>query len=156
MPMAVHLGTQWSGDRRARPPRSQTDRLGETFKHTISSARDKRARVDSARMPSSPKERVEQEWTQSVAAAKASAPYRGGETTTMTQNRGSLTPTAQIRHSEAEGWRVAARWPDGHVEDIAGFKSELEANDWIADHFQEWLEIRKNNDQHSARQPGGC
>jgi hypothetical protein len=87
---------------------------------------------------------------------KASAPYRGGETTTMTQNRGSLTPTAQIRHSEAEGWRVAARWPDGHVEDIAGFKSELEANDWIADHFQEWLEMRKNNDQHSARQPGGC
>ena len=56
----------------------------------------------------------------------------------------------------SRGLASRGRWPDGHVEDIAGFKSELEANDWIADHFQEWLEMRKNGTQHSARQPGGC
>jgi hypothetical protein len=31
---------------------------------------------------------------------------------------------------------VVARWPDGRLEDIGGFKSELEANEWIAKHFQ--------------------
>jgi hypothetical protein len=65
----------------------------------------------------------------------------------MTQNRGSLIPTPQVRHAEGEGWRVAARWSDRHVEDIAGFKTELEANEWIAEDFQTWLETRKNGDQ---------
>jgi hypothetical protein len=65
----------------------------------------------------------------------------------MTQNRGSAIPTPQVRHAEGEGWGVAARWPDGHVEDIGAFKTELEANEWIAKHFQTWLETRRNGEQ---------
>jgi hypothetical protein len=65
----------------------------------------------------------------------------------MTQNRGSAIPTPQVRHAEGEGWRVAARWPDGHVEDIGAFKTEVEANEWIAKHFQMWLETRRNGER---------
>jgi hypothetical protein len=65
----------------------------------------------------------------------------------MPQNRGSATPTPQIRHAEGEGWRVAARWADGHVEDIGAFKTEVEANEWIAKDFQTWLETRRNGEQ---------
>jgi hypothetical protein len=53
----------------------------------------------------------------------------------------------QVRHAEGEGWRVAARWPDGHVEDIGAFKTEVEANAWIAKDFQTWLETRRNGEQ---------
>jgi hypothetical protein len=37
---------------------------------------------------------------------------------------------------------VAATWPDGRVEHIASFKSEQDANEWIAKEFQLWLERR--------------
>ena len=40
-------------------------------------------------------------------------------------------------------WHVAAKWSDGHVENITAFESEVEANEWIANDFQEWLERRK-------------
>jgi hypothetical protein len=58
-----------------------------------------------------------------------------------TMTRG--TPLLQIRHIESDSkddWRVSATWPDGHSEEIAGFKNEAEANDWIANKFQAWLE----------------
>jgi hypothetical protein len=58
----------------------------------------------------------------------------------MPQSKDAVIPTLQLRHAEGEGWCVAARWPDGRVEDIAGFKSEFEANEWIAKDFQTWLE----------------
>ena len=54
------------------------------------------------------------------------------------------TPALQIRHSDGDDWWVAATWPDGRYEEIAGFKSELEANEWIARKFQEWLDNQKN------------
>ena len=44
-------------------------------------------------------------------------------------------PSLQIRHGEGDQWWVAAIWPDGQVEDIASFDSELEANEWIAKTF---------------------
>jgi hypothetical protein len=44
---------------------------------------------------------------------------------------------------------VEARWPDGRLEDIGGFKSELEANEWIAKHFQTWLEQKGHQDKSS-------
>jgi hypothetical protein len=52
-------------------------------------------------------------------------------------------PALQITHTVDDVWHVAAKWSDGHVEDIAAFESELEANEWIANDFQERLERRK-------------
>ena len=43
---------------------------------------------------------------------------------------------------DGDQWWVAAIWPDGQVEDIASFDSEVEANEWIAKDFQRWLEQR--------------
>ena len=54
------------------------------------------------------------------------------------------TPALQIRHSDGHDWWVAATWPDGRYEEIAGFKNELEANEWIASKFQAWLDSQKN------------
>ena len=51
-------------------------------------------------------------------------------------------PALQIRHGDGDEWRVAATWPDGQVEDIASFKTEAGANEWIAKEFQHWLEKR--------------
>jgi hypothetical protein len=53
-------------------------------------------------------------------------------------------PALQIRRSEGDDWCVAATWPDGRYEEIAGFKNELEANEWIANKFQAWLDNQKN------------
>ena len=51
-------------------------------------------------------------------------------------------PSFQIRHGDGDEWWVAATWPDGQIEDIASFKSELDANAWIAKEFPRWLEQR--------------
>ena len=59
------------------------------------------------------------------------------------------TPVLQIRHQDGEDWFVAATWPDGRSEDICGFKSEQDANEWIAKEFQAWL------DERSQRESGG-
>jgi hypothetical protein len=59
------------------------------------------------------------------------------------QKAGSV-PVLQIRRAEGDDkWCIAATWPDGHFEQIAGFKSETDANEWIAKSFQEWLDHRK-------------
>jgi hypothetical protein len=51
-------------------------------------------------------------------------------------------PALQIRHGDGDEWRVAVTWPDGQVEDVASFKTEADANEWIAKEFQGWLEKR--------------
>jgi hypothetical protein len=52
-------------------------------------------------------------------------------------------PVMQIRHDTDDRWWVAATWPDGHQEDIKGFANESEANAWIANELQDWLDRRK-------------
>jgi hypothetical protein len=60
-------------------------------------------------------------------------------------------PVLQIRRAEgADDWCVAATWPDGHFEEIAGFKNETDANQWIAVKFQASLEQRENNHHPAA------
>jgi hypothetical protein len=54
----------------------------------------------------------------------------------------ALVPTLQIRHDEKDAWWVAAKWPSGQTEDIQGFSSEAEANEWIANELQTWLDER--------------
>ena len=52
-------------------------------------------------------------------------------------------PRLQVRHSDTIGWEtwtVRATWEDGTFEEIAGFQNEAEANDWITNKFQIWLE----------------
>ena len=53
-------------------------------------------------------------------------------------------PVLQIRHSEGQDWLVAAACPDGRYEEIAGFKNELEANEWIANKFHAWLDNQRH------------
>jgi hypothetical protein len=56
-------------------------------------------------------------------------------------------PVLQIRRAQSEDdWCVAATWPDGHFEEIAGFKNETDANHWIAVKFQAWLEQHEKKD----------
>jgi hypothetical protein len=43
----------------------------------------------------------------------------------------SAIPALQIKHIEDADPCVAAKWPGGHVEDIAAFDTELKANEWI-------------------------
>jgi hypothetical protein len=52
-------------------------------------------------------------------------------------------PIMQIRHDTNGTWWVAAKWPDGRTEDIEGFSSEADANEWIATELDRWLEERK-------------
>ena len=53
----------------------------------------------------------------------------------------TATPVLQIRqHATWKDFSVAASWPDGRVEEILGFKSETDANEWIAHKFQAWLD----------------
>jgi hypothetical protein len=55
----------------------------------------------------------------------------------------STIPVMQIRHTESGDWFVAAKWPNGQVEDIKGFATESEANEWIAKELQAWLDQKK-------------
>ena len=56
-------------------------------------------------------------------------------------------PVLQIRNSNGGAWCVHAEFPDGTFEDVTGFKSENDANEWIAKDLQHWLDQRK--DKHS-------
>lgn len=58
-------------------------------------------------------------------------------------------PVMQIRHDPTDRWWVAAKWPDGATEDIMGFKTESEANEWIATELEGWLEHRKKDKSHA-------
>ena len=57
----------------------------------------------------------------------------------------TTTPILQIRHTENDEWFVAAKWPDGRTENICGFKTESEANEWVANELQSWLDERKEH-----------
>ena len=37
-----------------------------------------------------------------------------------------------------------ARWPNGSIQDVGNFKTESEANEWIAKELNSWLQLRKN------------
>lgn len=40
-------------------------------------------------------------------------------------------------------WQIEARWPRGHIEAIAGFKTEAKAEEWLAgSRCQAWLRER--------------
>ena len=56
----------------------------------------------------------------------------------------STAPVLQIRRTTNDVWFVAAEWPDGRIEDIRGFRTESEANEWVANELQAWLDERKN------------
>jgi hypothetical protein len=59
-------------------------------------------------------------------------------------------PVLQIRRSDVgKEISVAAIWPNGRTQEVSGFKSESEANEWIANKFQQWLEEAEKSD-HSA------
>ena len=64
-------------------------------------------------------------------------------------------PSLQIRHGDGDEWWVAATWPDWQIEDIASFKSELDANAWIAKDFPHWLEQRGDQTK-DTRQANGA
>jgi len=68
------------------------------------------------------------------------------ETTAMNMK----TPVLQIRHRDGENWFVAATWPDGRFEEIQGFKTESEANEWIAKEFQAWLDEQGKTERTDA------
>ncbi len=52
-------------------------------------------------------------------------------------------PVLQIRNSNGGAWCVHAEFPDGSFEDVGGFKTENEANEWIVKGLQRWLERRE-------------
>jgi hypothetical protein len=54
-------------------------------------------------------------------------------------------PTMQVRHDKNEQWWVAAKWPNGRTEDIKHFRPENEANEWIANELDAWLERQKQS-----------
>lgn len=60
-------------------------------------------------------------------------------------------PIMQIRHTENDEWFVAAKWPDGRVEDIRDFRTESEANEWVANELQAWLDRRKQSTAEQGR-----
>jgi hypothetical protein len=39
-------------------------------------------------------------------------------------------------------WQIAAQHPSGQIEMICGFKSEIEANEWIKSGSKAWLKKR--------------
>jgi hypothetical protein len=67
----------------------------------------------------------------------------------MTSDAATTTPILQIRHTENDEWFVAAKWPDGRTENIRGFKTESEANEWVANELQSWLDERKEHRAHA-------
>ena len=52
-------------------------------------------------------------------------------------------PALQIRNKNGGAWTVHAEFPDGSFEEISGFRSENDANAWIAKDLQGWLDRRE-------------
>ena len=67
---------------------------------------------------------------------------RNGAAAPALVNMQSTLPALQIRRSDTSGgyWAVRATWDDGTFEEITGFANEAEADDWIANKFQIWLD----------------
>jgi hypothetical protein len=63
----------------------------------------------------------------------------------------AVTPVLQIRRSDSgKEICVAATWPDGRFQEISGFHSETEANEWIANKFQQWLDEHQDGAKSPA------
>jgi len=56
-------------------------------------------------------------------------------------------PVLQIRNSNGGAWCVRAEFSDGSFEDVGGFGTENEANEWIAKDLQRWLERRERRSE---------
>ena len=54
-----------------------------------------------------------------------------------------MIPILQIRNKNGGAWVVHAEFPDGSFEEISGFKTENEANAWIARGLLDWLDGRE-------------
>jgi hypothetical protein len=52
-------------------------------------------------------------------------------------------PTLQVKKEAEDKYTVRATWPDGAFEEVSGFRSEREADDWITNKFPIWLEEQK-------------
>ena len=52
-------------------------------------------------------------------------------------------PILQIRNKNGGSWTVHAEFPDGSFEEISGFATENDANEWIAKELQNWLDRRE-------------
>jgi hypothetical protein len=51
-------------------------------------------------------------------------------------------PILQIRNANGGAWTVHAEFPDGSSDEISGFRTESDANEWIATSLQQWLDQR--------------
>ena len=49
-------------------------------------------------------------------------------------------PTIQVRKEAENKFTVRATWPDGAFEEMSGFTSEGEADDWITNKLPIWVE----------------
>ena len=52
----------------------------------------------------------------------------------------NATPVLQVRHRDGADWYVAVTWPSGRFEEVDGFRTESDANGWVAQRFQSWLD----------------
>ena len=48
-------------------------------------------------------------------------------------------PSLAVLHKGSRQWAVQATWSDGSQEEVSGFSSETDANEWITLKFQDWL-----------------
>ena len=62
----------------------------------------------------------------------------------MNETNTATIPTLQIRNADGGAWCVHAEFPDGTFEDIGNFKTENDANEWIAKELQQWIDQRKH------------
>jgi len=61
-------------------------------------------------------------------------------------------PVLQIRNKKGSAWSVHAEFPDGSFEEISGFKTENEANEWVAKELQDWLDRRERTKSSDTNQ----
>jgi hypothetical protein len=52
-------------------------------------------------------------------------------------------PTLQVSKEAEDKYTVRATWPDGAFEEVSGFTSERDADDWITNKFPIWLEEQR-------------
>jgi hypothetical protein len=60
-------------------------------------------------------------------------------------------PTLKARElKDGSSWYIVLTWPNGQTENIDGFGSESELNEWITTKYRGWLakQIRSMPDRH--------
>jgi hypothetical protein len=58
-------------------------------------------------------------------------------------------PILKVRHADRHAWTVAATWPGGRFEEIEGFKTESEANEWTARSLRAWIDGSRRGAQEA-------